>query len=78
MVFTRRIGPLAGAGVLALLLPLTLWYSGAPFAAAIVGMFAYRVLVLLLPLPLSLAELPALRRMGRPAPHAEGAASFTS
>lgn len=70
MVFTRRIGPLAGAGVLALVLPVTLWYSGAPFAAAVVGMFAYRILVLLLPMPLSVAEIPALRRMGRPVPHA--------
>lgn len=74
MVFTRRTGPLAGAGVLALILPLTIWYSGAPFAAAIVGMFAYRILALLLPLPVSLAVLPTLRRMGRPVPHAEGVA----
>lgn len=71
MVFTRRIGPLAGAGVLALLLPLMLWYSGAPFAAAIVGMFAYRVMALLLPMPLSFAEMPALRRMGHRVPPAE-------
>ena len=74
MVFTRRIGPLAGAGVLALALPVTLWYSGAPFAAAVVGMFAYRLLALLLPMPLSLAEIPALRRMGRPVPDAGGIA----
>jgi hypothetical protein len=74
MVFTRRTGPLAGAGVLALVLPLTLWYSGAPFAAAIVGMFAYRVLALMLPMPVSLAVLPVLQRMGRPVPHAEGIA----
>jgi uncharacterized membrane protein YbhN (UPF0104 family) len=64
MVFTRRTGPLAGAGVLALVLPLTLWYSGAPLPVAIAGMFAYRMLSLLLPLPLSLAALPGLRRMG--------------
>lgn len=64
MVFTRRTGPLAGAGVLALVLPLTLWYSGAPLPAAIVGIFAYRILSLLLPLPFSLAALPSMRRMG--------------
>ena len=64
MVFTRRTGPLAGAGVLALVLPLTIWYSGAPFAVAIVGVFAYRILPLLLPMPVSLAVMPSLRRMG--------------
>jgi hypothetical protein len=65
MVFTRRTGPLAGAGVLTLVLPLTLWYSGAPLAAATVGIFAYRFLTLVLPLPFSLAALPELRAMGR-------------
>jgi hypothetical protein len=79
MVFTRRTGPLAGAGVLALVLPLTVWYSGAPFAAAIVGLFAYRVLALLLPMPVSLAALPKLRRMGHEqVPHAEGIAEEPS
>lgn len=70
MVFTRRTGPLAGAGVLALVLPLTIWASGAPFAAAIAGVFAYRMLALLLPMPVSLAVLPTLRKLGqdRPAP----------
>jgi hypothetical protein len=65
MVFTRRTGPLAGAGVLALVLPLTLWYSGAPLPVAIAGIFCYRLLSLLLPLPFGLAALPGLRRMGR-------------
>jgi predicted branched-subunit amino acid permease len=40
MLFTRRTGPLAGAGV-----------------------FAYRVLALLLPMPVSLAALPTLRKL---------------
>jgi hypothetical protein len=66
MVFTRRTGPLAGAGVLALVLPLSAWYCGAPLAVAVVGVFAYRVLALCLPLPASLAVLPTLRRMGEP------------
>jgi hypothetical protein len=74
MVFTRRTGPLAGAGILALVMPLTIWYSGAPFAVAIVGVFAYRFLALWLPMPVTLAVLPTLRAMGRPVPHAEGTA----
>jgi len=63
MVFTRRTGPLAGAGVLALVLPLTIWVSGAPLAVAVAGVFVYRVLALLMPMPVSLAALPALRTM---------------
>jgi hypothetical protein len=75
MVFTRRTGPLAGAGVLALVLPLTIWYSGAAFAAAIVGVFAYRILALWLPMPASLAVMPAMREMGEHRePAAEGLA----
>jgi hypothetical protein len=63
MLFTRRTGPLASVGVLALVLPLTIWVSGAPFAVAIVGVFVYRVLALLLPMPVSLAALPTLRKL---------------
>jgi hypothetical protein len=75
MVFTRRTGPLGGAGVLALVLPLTIWYSGAPFAVAIIGVFAYRILALWLPVPGSLAMLPTIRAIGeRRAPHAGGIA----
>jgi len=76
MVFTRRTGPLAGAGVLALVLPLTIWVSGAPLAVAVAGVFVYRVLALLLPMPVSLAALPTLREMGQrpasPAAEADG------
>jgi uncharacterized membrane protein YbhN (UPF0104 family) len=64
MVFTRRTAPLAGAGILALALPASLWYSGAPLATAVAGVFAYRILVLWLPLPVALASLPTLRTMG--------------
>jgi hypothetical protein len=75
MVFTRRTGPLAGAGVLALVLPLTIWASGAPLAAAVVGVFAYRILALWLPMPASLAVLPTMRKMGaQRLPGAEGVA----
>lgn len=63
-VFTRRTGPLAGAGVLMVTLSVTLWYSGAPFAAAVLGMFAYRMVSFWLPLPFSLASLPTLRAIG--------------
>ncbi len=64
MVFTRRMGPLAGAGVLALVLPVTIWYSGAPLAVAVVGIFVYRILSMCLPAPFSLASLGTLRRLG--------------
>jgi hypothetical protein len=65
MLFTRRTGPLAGAGILALVLPVTISGSGAPFAVAIVGVIAYRVLPLWLSMPVSLAVLPTLRQMGQ-------------
>jgi hypothetical protein len=79
MVFTRRTGPLAGAGVLTLVLPLTLWYSGAPLPVAIAGIFAYRLLSLLLPMPFSLAALPGLRKMGQHrGEHASGIAEEPS
>jgi hypothetical protein len=68
MVFTRRIGPLAGAGVLALVLPVTIWCCGAPLAVAIAGVFAYRILAFWLPMPLSLAAMPTLRTMGERLP----------
>jgi hypothetical protein len=64
MVFTRRTGPLAGAGVLALVLPVTIWCCGAPLAVAVAGVFAYRILAFWLPMPLSLAAVPTLRTMG--------------
>ena len=49
------------------------WVSGAPLAVAVAGVFVYRVLALLLPMPVSLAVLPTLRQMAqRPASHAGG------
>jgi hypothetical protein len=75
MIATRRVAPLAGAGLLMLLLPVAIWYSGAPFAVAIAGTFAYRAMTLWLPMPFSLAALPALRRLGKQAvPDREGSA----
>jgi hypothetical protein len=67
MVFTRRTAPLAGAGTLALILPLTICASGAPLAAAITGVAAYRMLCFWLPLPSALASLPVLRQTTRQA-----------
>lgn len=64
MLLTRRSAPLAGAGILALLLPLTISYCGAPFAIAIAGVFVYRILSLWLLMPAWLAVLPTLRTMG--------------
>lgn len=65
MVFTRRTGPLGGAGTLMVVLPVTIWYSGAPMAVAVLGVFAYRVVTLWLPMPFAFASLPTLREMGR-------------
>ncbi len=75
MVVTRRTGPLAGAGLLMLILPVTIWYSGAPLATSVAAIFAYRVLSLWLPMPFALASLRTLREMGEGrAPSAEGTA----
>jgi uncharacterized membrane protein YbhN (UPF0104 family) len=65
MVFTRRTGPFAGAGVLELVLPLTIWAAGAPFAVAVLGMFTYRVLSVWLPMPFALQCLHAVRQIGQ-------------
>ena len=67
----RRTGPLAGAGVLALVLPLTIWYNCAPLAVVVVGVFAHWVLSLWPPMPFSLGALPTLRAMGTSAPPME-------
>jgi hypothetical protein len=67
MVYTRRTAPLAGAGTLALILPLTICAIGAPLATAITGVAAYRLLCFWLPLPSALASLPALRQTTRQA-----------
>jgi uncharacterized membrane protein YbhN (UPF0104 family) len=55
-VLTRRTLPLAGAGVIEAIMPLTLTASGAPFAGAILGVLVYRIFNLWLPLiPATLA-----------------------
>jgi len=67
MVFTRRIAPLAGAGTLTLILPVTIWASGAPLATAITGVTVYRLPGGWLSLPSALASLPVLRETTRQA-----------
>jgi uncharacterized membrane protein YbhN (UPF0104 family) len=61
-VLTRRTLPLAGAGAVEVLMPLTLVASGAPFAGAILGVAAYRVFNLWLPLVPAALAVPHLRR----------------
>jgi uncharacterized membrane protein YbhN (UPF0104 family) len=61
---TRRSAPLGGAGLIETALPLTLWGSGAPLAAAISGVLAYRVFNLWAPMPAAFASLPRLRTVG--------------
>jgi uncharacterized membrane protein YbhN (UPF0104 family) len=79
MVFTRRTGPFAGAGVLELVLPLTIWASGAPFAVAVLGMFTYRVVSVRLPMPFALQSPPAVRHIGQTSlPGAESTAPSTN
>jgi hypothetical protein len=46
-------------------LPPTLWQSGAPWAPAVLGVFAYRFFTLWLPLPFSFLAIPKLRDLGR-------------
>lgn len=72
MVFTRRTGPFAGAGILMCVLPATLYYSGAPFGVAVMGVLLYRFISVWVPLPFSLVALPTLREIGKAGvPHAE-------
>lgn len=59
---TRRTLPFAGAGIVEALMPLTLVAAGSPFAGAILGVIAYRVFNLWLPLLPAMAALPHLRR----------------
>ena len=66
MFFTRRTAPLGGAGILMVALVPTLWYGAAvPFAAATLGVAAYRFLTLWVPLPAAFAALPRLRALAR-------------
>jgi uncharacterized membrane protein YbhN (UPF0104 family) len=59
---TRRTLPLAGAGIVEVLMPLTLVAAGAPFAGAVLGVFTYRVFNLWFPLIPAIVALPRLSR----------------
>ena len=61
-VLTRRTLPLAGAGIVEVLMPLTLVASGSPFAGAIAGVGVYRIFNLWLPLVPAVAVLPHLKK----------------
>jgi len=60
-VLTRRTLPLAGAGIVEVLMPLTLVAAGAPFAGAILGVVVYRLFNLWLPLLPAAVALPRVR-----------------
>jgi uncharacterized membrane protein YbhN (UPF0104 family) len=63
---TRRALPLGGAGVVEALLPFSLHWVGTPLATALLGVLAYRLINLWLPMIPALAGLPTLRRLERP------------
>jgi hypothetical protein len=63
MVFSRRVAPLAGSGMLALILPVTIWACGAPLATAVTGVAAYLLMGFWLLLPPAMASLPVLREV---------------
>jgi uncharacterized membrane protein YbhN (UPF0104 family) len=64
-VLTRRTLPFAGAGIVEVLMPLTLVAAGAPFAGAVLGVIVYRFFNLWLPLIPAVAALPLVRRSFR-------------
>ncbi|MFN2627498.1 MAG: hypothetical protein ABR569_02525 [Gaiellaceae bacterium] len=59
---TRRTLPFAGAGAVEALLPFALLWTGFPLAAALLGVFAYRIFNLWLPLVPAAVGLRRLRR----------------
>jgi hypothetical protein len=61
MICTRRAAPLAGAGLLTLTLSLSIWISGVPLATAAAAVFSYRVVMLVLGLPVAVAPRKVLR-----------------
>jgi hypothetical protein len=79
MLVTRRTAPLAGAGLMTVALVPTFWYGAAvPFASATLGVAAYRLFTLWLPLPASLAALPKLRELGRSGEDSSGRGTRTT
>jgi hypothetical protein len=79
MLFTRRTAPLAGAGLMMVALVPTLWYGAAvPFAAATLGVAAYRFFTIWVPLPGALAALPKLRELARTGEDSSGQGTRTT
>lgn len=79
MVLTRRTAPLAGAGLVLVALVATLWDAAmVPFAAATLGVAAYRLFTLFGPMPFGLAALPKLRALGRRGEDAAGSGTSTT
>lgn len=63
MIITRRTGLLAGAGLLEVVLPLSLWYCGAPLPVAVVGTLLYRLAAVWPATALAAGGLRALKAM---------------
>jgi hypothetical protein len=79
MLFTRRTAPLGGAGIMLVALVPTLWYGAAvPFAAATLGVAAYRLFTLFGTMPAAFASLPKLRALGRHGEDSSGGGTRTS
>ena len=76
MVITRRTGPLAGAGLLEIALPLSLWYCGAPLAPAVAGTLLYRLAAVWPASALAASGIRTLKAMGQA--HLAGAARVGS
>lgn len=62
-VLSRRSAPLGGAGLIDLLLPLSLWAMGSPLAAALAGVILYRAFNLWLTLPPAVLARRGVRRL---------------
>jgi len=67
---TPRSMPLAGAGVTEVLLPLALLWVGLPLAHAVVSVFAYRIVRLLLAMPAAIAARERVQELIRRHRHA--------
>ncbi|HWD25318.1 MAG TPA: lysylphosphatidylglycerol synthase domain-containing protein [Acidimicrobiales bacterium] len=64
-VITRRPAPFGGAGPLDLLLPLSLWWCGAPLGAAVAATIAFRFISLWLPFPIAIRGASAIALLGK-------------
>ncbi|MGH9172023.1 MAG: hypothetical protein ACRD0Z_14330 [Acidimicrobiales bacterium] len=64
MLFSRRAGPLGGAGILLIIMPISLAACGMPLADALGGVLAYRLLTFWPSVPVALAVRGPLRSLG--------------